>query len=997
MAAELLWRSAIAVVPLALLVAAICRWGRCRPATRHTLWLCVMASLAVGMVLPPISLPEPGAISPQPTALPPCSGETPDALSDAPNSSSLPAESAQDEPAHATRGAVHCRRECAPIPKATKPPREAPPRVCLLDLPDQSGDTTAASRDPSRAADVSPLPPRTVALAEPLPITPLTPVVGSAGPLSASGSTTLDVVDAPETSSSEEALPSSNVPDLASLEEAPPPPAFALPERTVATPSSTATEASPALPPPAHRRLLSAASAQADRWIAGLLSVRDAFGRLPVLPPSVWACGLLVVIAFRVSRIIVFRNRLRAAVPAPASVTRLVAEAAGDLGLRDVPRTLMVRDRISPMIWCSSGAQLILPADLWAELDDTGRRAVVYHELAHVKRRDHWVCWIESVVGAVYWWHPIVWWVRSRLQSEADHCCDAWVTWLMPRGRRAYAEVLLHTQQYISDSPSAALPPAAIGAIRGPARIFARRLTMVMTERMRPTLSVTSIGLAVAMLAAGWMATPARSAEPDKQQTENMVTIAVKSGDDKCPGGTAKTCPTHAPAASTCVTTCSTPPQIVPSVACTALSTSVACTADDPKRRKNDRDLEKRIERLERQLTKLAEKIERSHGYAHGPLPQPRGPKPSTEPLPPVAPEPPEAWTPPQFFTSTWGTQEIVRAYKVPEGRLQALGELMARDDVPTRVRILDDGIEVHGTAADHAVFKAFVDIISSDGEKKTPYRLSEGKLKALTELMVRDDVPVFVSTGEDKIVVHGSPAVQAVFKAFVDMIEPGKKDKGRRVAAGNWTDAQGYGGKGVESYKRFLTESTAKTKARAKAQQRAAEHQALAAQAQFQAQARAWGRAGSSRFLAKSLKYRQQMQKFLQAARTLERKAEAIEEKANQLEDQADQMRDQADDLRERALETDSRREAVELREKAEQLEDAAEDMQQKAEELFEEAEDVEREAEELEARAEEVEEQLDELEEEAEHEDQDYDEDDDDDDDDEDDEEDLVEIGEA
>ena len=50
--------------------------------------------------------------------------------------------------------------------------------------------------------------------------------------------------------------------------------------------------------------------------------------------------------------------------------------------------------------------RLVIPSGLWAQLDDEGRRAVIYHELAHLSRRDHWVCWIDLLVSIAYWWHP---------------------------------------------------------------------------------------------------------------------------------------------------------------------------------------------------------------------------------------------------------------------------------------------------------------------------------------------------------------------------------------------------------------------------------------------------------------------------------------------------------------------------------------------------------------------------------------------------------------
>ena len=53
---DVLWRSALAAVPLALLVAAACRWLPNRPATRHVLWLMVLLWMVLAPLLPSIDL-----------------------------------------------------------------------------------------------------------------------------------------------------------------------------------------------------------------------------------------------------------------------------------------------------------------------------------------------------------------------------------------------------------------------------------------------------------------------------------------------------------------------------------------------------------------------------------------------------------------------------------------------------------------------------------------------------------------------------------------------------------------------------------------------------------------------------------------------------------------------------------------------------------------------------------------------------------------------------
>ena len=95
----------------------------------------------------------------------------------------------------------------------------------------------------------------------------------------------------------------------------------------------------------------------------------------------------------------------------------------------------------------------------------------------------------------------------------------------------------------------------------------------------------------------------------------------------------------------------------------------------------------------------------------------------------------------------------VTKTYKLSQGKLDALTELMRREDVPIVIRPGDDRIEVYGNQAQHMIFGAFVKMIDGEDQVES-YQLSEGKLGALTELMARDDVPIIIEPGDRKSVV---------------------------------------------------------------------------------------------------------------------------------------------------------------------------------------------------------------------------------------------------
>ena len=52
-------------------------------------------------------------------------------------------------------------------------------------------------------------------------------------------------------------------------------------------------------------------------------------------------------------------------------------------------------------------------------------RAVLAHELAHVRRYDHLVNLCQMLVEALLFFNPAVWWLSRQIRIEREACCDA--------------------------------------------------------------------------------------------------------------------------------------------------------------------------------------------------------------------------------------------------------------------------------------------------------------------------------------------------------------------------------------------------------------------------------------------------------------------------------------------------------------------------------------------------------------------------------------------
>ncbi len=196
----------------------------------------------------------------------------------------------------------------------------------------------------------------------------------------------------------------------------------------------------------------------------------------------VWLSGSLAWSALAGVRLLRFHRLLREANAAPDSVQQQGRHLAALLGVRRCPPVLLVAAPLSPMLWALGfSPRLLVPADLWARLHAEQRDTLLAHELAHLRRGDHWVRRLEFIVLGLYWWHPIVWWARRRLQEAEEECCDAYVVAVLPDAASAYASVLVETVAFLSQTR---MPALLGGSGAGQVPLLKRRLTMILTENL---------------------------------------------------------------------------------------------------------------------------------------------------------------------------------------------------------------------------------------------------------------------------------------------------------------------------------------------------------------------------------------------------------------------------------------------------------------------------------------------------------------------------------
>lgn len=202
----------------------------------------------------------------------------------------------------------------------------------------------------------------------------------------------------------------------------------------------------------------------------------------------VWAVGVIVLLLRTTGSAILLRRSARHASLVTSGSLRQALDAAGrELNLRRRVHLLVDERRIIPLVWGIFRARMVLPGEAYG-WDDSRLRAVLLHELAHIKRGDLPVMLVTHFACALHWFNPLVWLAAWRMHIERERACDDLV---LTAGVKAsdYAEHLLHVATKLhTASPAGALAMARPSRLEG-------RLLAVLNQQLPRGDVPRSIGL----------------------------------------------------------------------------------------------------------------------------------------------------------------------------------------------------------------------------------------------------------------------------------------------------------------------------------------------------------------------------------------------------------------------------------------------------------------------------------------------------------------------
>jgi bla regulator protein blaR1 len=176
----------------------------------------------------------------------------------------------------------------------------------------------------------------------------------------------------------------------------------------------------------------------------------------PRLMAAMWLCGFVTVLILWSVRWRRVAEEVNRATPADQGREVDALRQLEKIGRVPRPITLLLsrESAMEPGIFGIVRPVLLWPATISEHLQDSHLRAILAHEVSHVRRRDNLAATMHMAVEAIFWFHPIVWWLGARLVEERELACDEEVLQL-GNSPSIYAESILKTCEFCVGAPLA--------------------------------------------------------------------------------------------------------------------------------------------------------------------------------------------------------------------------------------------------------------------------------------------------------------------------------------------------------------------------------------------------------------------------------------------------------------------------------------------------------------------------------------------------------------
>ena len=208
----------------------------------------------------------------------------------------------------------------------------------------------------------------------------------------------------------------------------------------------------------------------------------------------VMAMGLLLL-----QRVFFVRGLVAQAKDTNGFMADTLESCRGSMGVRRKIGLKVSANATSPAVCGLFRPVILVPQNLTSSLSKSQLRAVLLHELAHIRRGDLWMNLVQTVLQIIYFYNPLLWLANCVIRRVREQAVDEMVLVAMGEAARQYPQTLVSVAKMAFKRPALSL--RLIGVVESKSAL-AGRIKHILNRPMPKRAKLGILGLAVVIVIA---------------------------------------------------------------------------------------------------------------------------------------------------------------------------------------------------------------------------------------------------------------------------------------------------------------------------------------------------------------------------------------------------------------------------------------------------------------------------------------------------------------
>jgi beta-lactamase regulating signal transducer with metallopeptidase domain len=223
----------------------------------------------------------------------------------------------------------------------------------------------------------------------------------------------------------------------------------------------------------------------------------------------IWLVVLTIMVILLIHQTFFVRHLIKQSQEADGNVKDILEQAHLLMKIRSNIDLRLSKTTLSPSVCGLLKPTVLIPKTLIEKLNTKDIKAILLHELAHIRRHDLWVSMIQAILQIIYIYNPLLWIANIVIRNIREQAVDEMVLVAMGQQAADYPETLLNISRYNFGlvAPSQRL----IGVVESKKALYAR--IKHITSRPFPTSAKLGLSGILTIIIAAFIFLPMARAE----------------------------------------------------------------------------------------------------------------------------------------------------------------------------------------------------------------------------------------------------------------------------------------------------------------------------------------------------------------------------------------------------------------------------------------------------------------------------------------------------